>query len=164
VRFPTGDEKNLLGSGAWGVKPALVLSWGLGHFSPHVNIAYQWNGKSTLAGDITTGRKEDLPNQFLYAAGADIGVTKNLTLVFDVLGQRLVNAPRLSQQTFTAANGQTFDQVTFAHGDLNITDGSVGLKVSAGGSLLLDLNVLFKLDNGGMRAKVAPLVALEYSF
>jgi hypothetical protein len=164
VRFPTGDEKNLLGSGAWGVKPTIVLSWGLGRFSPHVNVAYQWNGKSTLAGDLTTGRKEDLPNQFLYAGGAEIGVTKHLTLVFDVLGQRLVNAPRLEQQTFTAANGQTFDQVGFGHGDLNITDASVGMKLSAGGSLLLDVNVLFKLDNGGMRAKVAPLVALEYSF
>jgi hypothetical protein len=70
----------------------------------------------------------------------------------------------LERQTFTAANGQTFDQVGFGRGDLNITDASVGMKVSAGGSLLLDVNVLFKLDNGGMRAKVAPLVALEYSF
>jgi hypothetical protein len=70
----------------------------------------------------------------------------------------------LNTQTFTAANGQTFDQVGFTRGDLNITDGSVGVKVSAGGSLLLDINVLFKLNNDGMRAKVAPLVALEYSF
>jgi hypothetical protein len=164
VRFPTGDEENLLGSGAWGVKPALVLSWGLGRFSPHLNVAYQWNGKSTLAGDITTGGKADLPNQFLYAGGADIGVGKHVTFVLDVLGQRVVDAPRLNTQTFTAANGQTFDQVGFTRGDLNITDGSVGVKVSAGGSLLLDINVLFKLNNDGMRAKVAPLVALEYSF
>jgi hypothetical protein len=164
VRFPTGDEQDLLGSGAWGVRPALVLSWGLGHFSPHLNLGYQWNGKSLLAGDITTNRKEDLPNQFFFAGGLDVGVTKHLTLALDVLGQRVVDAPRLVKQTFTAANGQTFDQVGFERGSFNVTDASVGVKVSAGGSLLLDVNLLFKLDSAGLRAKFSPLVALEYSF
>jgi hypothetical protein len=164
VRFPTGDEEDLLGSGAWGVKPLIVVSWELGRFSPHLNVGYQWNGQSILGGDITTGRKADMPDQFLYAGGADIGVHKNLTLVLDVIGQKVVDAPRLVQETFTAADGSTYDQVGFERGSYYVNDLSVGLKVRAGGSLLLDVNVLIKLDDAGLRADYSPLVGFEYSF
>jgi len=164
VRFPTGDEEDLLGSGAWGVKPLIVVSWELGRFSPHLNVGYQWNGESVLGGDIATGRKADMPDQFLYAGGADIGVHKNFTLALDVIGQKVVDAPRLVQETFTAADGSTFDQVGFERGSYYVNDLSVGLKVRAGGSLLLDVNFLFKLDNAGLRADFSPLVGFEYSF
>jgi hypothetical protein len=164
VRFPTGDEEDLLGSGAWGVKPLVVLSWELGRFSPHVNVGYQWNGESVLGGDIATGVKQDMPDQFLYAGGADIGVHKNLTFVVDLIGQKVVDAPRLVQETFTAADGSTFAQVGFERGSYYVNDLAVGMKVSAGGSLLLDVNVLFRLDSAGLRTDISPLVGFEYSF
>jgi len=164
VRFPTGDEEDLLGSGAWGVKPLIVISWELGKFSPHVNVGYQWNGESILAGDITGGHKEDMPDQFLYAGGADIGVHKNLTFVVDVIGQKVVDAPRLVMETFTAADGSTFDQVGFERGSYYINDLSLGFKINAGGSLLLDVNLLIRLDSAGLRADFAPLVGFEYGF
>jgi hypothetical protein len=164
VRFPTGDEEDLLGSGAWGVKPLVVLSWELGRFSPHVNVGYQWNGESVLGGDIATGVKADMPDQFLYAGGADIGVHKNLTVVVDLIGQKVVDAPRLVRQTYTAADGSTFDQVGFERGSYYVNDLAVGAKISAGGSLLLDVNVLFRLDSAGLRTDISPLVGFEYSF
>jgi hypothetical protein len=164
VRFPTGDEKNLLGSGAWGLRPLMILSWGLGKVAPHVNLGYQWNGKSVLAGDVATGQKAELPDQFVYAGGVDIGVTKWATLALDVLGQRVVNSPRLVTQTFTAADGEKFPQIGFVNGSFNSDNASVGFKVNAGGSVLVDFNVLFKLDNGGLRDKVTPLLGFEYSF
>jgi hypothetical protein len=164
VRFPTGDEEDLLGSGAWGVKPLVVLSWALGHLSPHINVGYQWNGQSVLGGDIATGRKEDMPDQFLYAGGADIGVHKNLTLVVDLIGQKVVDAPRLVQETFSAADGSAFEQVSFERGSYYINDLAVGVKVGAGGSLLLDVNLLFRLDDAGLRTDISPLVGFEYSF
>jgi hypothetical protein len=164
VRFPTGDEEDLLGSGAWGVKPLIVISWELGRFSPHVNVGYQWNGESLLAGDIASGHKEDMPDQFLYAGGADIGVHKNFTFVVDVIGQKVVDAPRLVTETFTAADGRTFDQVGFERGSYYINDLSLGFKVNAGGSLLLDFNLLIRLDSAGLRTDFAPLVGFEYGF
>lgn len=164
VRFPTGDEEDLLGSGAWGVKPLIVLSWELGKFSPHLNVGYQWNGESILGGDINSGQKEDMPDQFLYAGGFDVGVHKNLTLVVDLIGQKVVDAPRLVMETFTAIDGSTFDQVGFERGSYYVNDLSVGLKVRAGGSLLLDVNLLVRLDSAGLRADFAPLVGFEYSF
>lgn len=164
VRFPTGDEEDLLGSGAWGVKPLIVLSWSLGRFSPHINVGYQWNGESVLAGDIADGRKADMPDQFLYAGGADIGVHKNVTLVVDLIGQKVVDAPRLVKDTFVAADGTELDQVGFERGSYYVNDLSLGMKVNAGGSLLLDINLLIRLDDAGLRADFSPLVGFEYSF
>lgn len=40
VRFPSGNEDDLLGSGAWGVKPFLVASFSYKRVSPHVNLGY----------------------------------------------------------------------------------------------------------------------------
>jgi hypothetical protein len=166
VRFPTGDEEDLIGSGAWGVRPFAILSVSQKVLSPHLNVGYQWNGKSVLAGNVVTGEKKSLPNQILYDAGVDIGVTTKITLALDVLGRRVFNSPRLQTETFHALQGGlTFPGLHFIQdADFNVTSGAAGVKVNAGGKLLLDFNVLFKLDDSGLRDKVTPLVGFEYSF
>ena len=164
-RLPTGDEEDLLGLGAFGVKPFAVVSFSRGRVAPHLNVAYLWNGESVLAGDVATGaRKEDLPDQVQYAVGADVGVTSRLTLAFDFLGTYVIDSPRLVGLTFTAANGQTFPQIGFVNESYNLASGAAGLKFNPVGRLLIDFNVLFKLDNAGLRDKVTPLFGIEYAF
>ncbi len=165
VRLPTGDEEDLLGSGAAGVKPFLVFSTAFARVSPHANVGYQWNGKSVLAGNIVTGEKKALPDNLIWAAGLDIGVGSKVTLALDVLGRRVIDSPRLTTRTFTALQGgSTFPDIRFVTESFNITNGSVGIKLNAGGKVLVDLNVLFKLDDAGLRDKVTPLFGLEYTF
>jgi len=164
LRLPTGDKENFLGLGAAGVKPFAVLSISKGKFVPHLNVAYLWNGKSVLAGNVATGQKEDLPDQVSYAVGADIGVSKKLTVAFDLLGQHVIDSPRLVTQTFKAANGQTFPQIGFETASYDLANGAVGIKVNPTGRLLLDFNVVFKLNDAGLRDKLIPLVGIEYAF
>ena len=172
ARFPTGDEQNLLGLGAFGVKPFAVLSFSQGRLSPHVNVAYLWNGKSVLAGNPATGTKDDLPNQVQYAVGLDVGVTKRLTLAFDFMGTYVIDSPRMVQEVFTAANGEVFNtangeafnQIGFVKDSYTLANGAAGLKFNPVGRLLVDVNVLFKLDSAGLRDKVTPLVGIEYAF
>jgi hypothetical protein len=164
VRFPTGDEENLLGSGAYGLKPFFVLSYANPTVSPHINLAYQWNGSSVLAGDVEAGVKEDLPDQFLYAFGAEFGLAHAVTLVVDILGQRVIDAPRIQFSDFTAADGTTFTNLTVQEQSFNLVNGAVGVKVNLVSSLLLDFNVLFALDDAGLRDKVTPLIGFEYTF
>jgi hypothetical protein len=164
VRVPTGDEENFLGLGATGVKPFLVASLSQGRVAPHVNVAYLWNGKSVLAGDVETGEKADLPDQVTYAVGVDVGATRRLTLAFDFLGTYVIDSPRLIQEVFTAANGQPFPQIGFVTESYNMANGSAGLKFNPVGQLLIDVNVLFKLDSAGLRDNVTPLVGLEWAF
>jgi hypothetical protein len=164
ARIPTGDEEDLLGLGAFGLKPFAVLSFSQGRVAPHLNLAYMWNGESVLAGDVATGTKEDLPDQVQYAVGADIGVSKRLTLAFDFLGTYVIDSPRLVRGTFTAANGQAFPQIGFVTESYNLASGAAGLKFNPFGRLLIDFNVLFKLDSAGLRDDITPLFGIEYAF
>jgi hypothetical protein len=164
ARFPTGDANNFLGSGAWGLSGAVIGSWAVGKASPHVDVAYHWNGNSVLAGDVKTGTKASLPDQLSYTAGVDVGLSQTFTLAIDFLGQRIINSSRLVPTTFVAANGQSFDNIAFTTGSFSMDNLALGGKVNLGGRLLLDGSIIVKLDNPGLRDRVSQLIGFEYSF
>ncbi len=165
LRLPTGDEMDLLGVGGPGFAPFFIASFNLGKVTPHVNLAYEWNGDSVLAGNPATGETGSLPNQFIYTLGVDFGVTETLTLVFDILGRTVFDATRLGIGTFMALDGtSTFDDLKFKKGNFNVADAALGLKFGAYEDLLIDFSVVFKLNDNGMRATVSPLLGVEYSF
>jgi hypothetical protein len=166
LRMPTGDEQDLLGSGAWGVRPFAAASWQFGKFSPHLNLGYQWNGDSVLAGDISTGTKGNLPDEFVYAGGFDLGVTRRLTLAADLVGRYLIDASRVSTTTFRGLDdaGTTFPDIRFDQASYNQASVALGMKINPVGKLLVVFNVLLKVDDHGLRDKAAPLIALDYTF
>jgi hypothetical protein len=94
----------------------------------------------------------------------DVGVSKRLTLAFDFLGTYVVDSPRLVREVFTAADGEAFPQIGFVTDSYTLSNGSAGLKFNPVGRLLVDFNVLFKLDSAGLRDKVTPLLGIEYAF
>jgi len=165
VRLPTGDEMDLLGTGTAGLQPFAVWSAAYGKFSPHVNAGYQWNGSSVLAGDPATGASQDFPEQVTYVAGADLSVNSRLTVAFDVLGRYVLDSKRLVRDEFQALDGKsTFPNIVFTTDSFNLLSGAAGVKVNVLGRLLLNANLLFKLDERGLRDKVTPLVGIEYAF
>lgn len=165
LRLPTGDEMNLLGTGATGIQPFVILSTTFQRIAPHLNVSYQWNGSSVLAGNPNTGESADFPDVVGYSLGADIAANDHLTLAFDVLGRYLIDAQRITQETFHALDGRsTFRNIAFSQGSFNTLSGAVGLKVNVINRLLLDANLLFALDRHGVRDKVTPLIGFEYSF
>lgn len=165
VRLPTGDEMNLLGSGAPGLQPFAIWSATYQAVSPHANVGYRWNGSSVLAGNPATGESGDFPDQVGYAVGADLAVNPRITLAFDVLGRYVIDAERVRLEEFHGLDGRsTFPNMVFARDSYNALSGSIGLKGNVFGRLLLDVNLLFALDDNGLRDKVTPLVGLEYSF
>ncbi len=184
VRTPTGSAREFLGSGAVGVHPFVAVS-GRRRFSPHVNLGFGWNGESILAGNITgttvgedaagnttitkgPAIKENLPKQLTYALGADAGVTKQLTLSFDYLGQTLFSAPRAFQTTTVTQNipggtgALTLPTVSGGTDTIGLNNGAVGLKYNLFGKLLIIGDILFRLDNKGLRQDITPLIALSY--
>jgi hypothetical protein len=168
-RAPTGDEANLLGAGAAGVKPFIAVSHSYKRAAPHLNLGYQWNGNSILAGDVATGAKGNLPDQLLYTAGVDIGVVPRLTVAFDILGQRVMNSPELvmTSEPFSAGTGTpvTLSNIHFTEStNFNVANGAVGFKLNVAERLLFGFNVLFKMNDAGLRDKVTPLFGFEYSF
>jgi len=193
LRVPTGDALNYLGAGAVGVK--VFGAWSRnGRIAPHVNAGYEWNGSSYLAGNITptsvngttpAPTKDNLPAQFLYSAGAEVGVFKRLSLAFDYLGNYYINAPRIAPSTLqelpacsvppppgqtglsacnsfqaTGAVDPIFQQTK---GSFNTSNAGVGLRFRPFGKFLLTGNVVIKLDDPGLRAKFIPLAGISFS-
>ncbi len=166
LRMPTGDEEDLLGSGAWGARPFAAASLQLGPVSPHLNLGYQWNGKSLLAGNIMTGETQDLADEVVYAAGADVAVSRRLTLCADLVGRYVRNSSRVATTTFVGldAAGTTFPDIRFEQASYNQSSLALGFKANPAGRLLVVFNLLLKLDDHGLRDKATPLLALDYTF
>lgn len=119
VRFPTGDEFNLLGTGAYGFRPYVVFSR-LGRITPHVNLGYQWNGFSALyvrscffglSNDPTNCAERanlptaKLPGSIDYSAGVDVGIVRRVTAIADFIGQYYFNAPRVTKPVSASSAG-----------------------------------------------------------
>ncbi len=168
IRLPSGDAENFLGSGTFGVKPFMAFTYS-GRVSPHFNIGYQANGNTELV-VTSAGNKGGLPNRLIYSGGADWRLTRRLTIAADVLAQRVFQAPEAkivpNFTPFPTTNpGFSIAQTTVSSsGTYNRTDGSIGLKLKPWGGLLLTGNLLVKLDQGGLRSRMAPLVGASYTF
>ena len=75
VTVPTGDEKNLLGTGETRFRGLFVASKKFGEVTPHVNVGYE---------EVTDS--DELDNM-TYAVGFDWRVAMPLTVAADVLGR-----------------------------------------------------------------------------
>jgi Putative MetA-pathway of phenol degradation len=167
VRFPSGDEEDLLGSGAWGVRPFAVLSFSYKGLSPHLNLGYQWNGRSILAGDVATQVKGDLPDRIMFAGGVDSAISQRLSIALDFLADRVRNSPQLeiTPLTVTGPLGSgVFQDLAFLSTSYWISNGSAGLKFALREGLLLNFNVRFNIGGQGLADRATPLVGLEYAF
>jgi hypothetical protein len=82
-----------------------------------------------------------------------------------MLGTYVIDAQRLQAETFHALDGRsTFPNIGFARDSFNALSGSIGAKADLIQRLLLHINLLFKVDEHGLRDKVTPLIGFEYTF
>ena len=163
VHFPTGNEKNFMGSGAWGGRPFVTFSYD-GRISPHGTFGYQRNSASILAGDITTNSKAHLPDIVTYSAGVDAGLTHRLSASLDYIGQSLIDGRKITATSFTDFAGTPHADVTTSTNTINQSYVSLGAKVNPAGKLLVIANVLFQTNQAGLHAKPVPLIGLSYTF
>ncbi|MGH8101076.1 MAG: hypothetical protein ACREIW_07245, partial [Chthoniobacterales bacterium] len=85
------------------------------------------------------------------------------------LGQELINAPRVATTNYTspgplAATGQVGTFPTIAPGGnhtYNQSDSAFGAKINLVDRLLLTGNVIVALNEGGLRQRLTPLIALS---
>ena len=165
VRVPSGEERDLLGTGATQVKGFLIGSAHLGAFSPHVSGGYTWSS-----------RNRPIPDEIDYTAGFDWALGPRLTFIVDALGRTLRKSQVLREvdTTFEYNVNPSTDpvdlrstrlkQLVATQQDATSFLGSVGFKINPVGNLLITVNGLFSLNNRGLQARFAPLIGLDYSF
>jgi len=173
IRLPTGDEENLLGTGATQVKIAAIGSVSAGRLSPHMNIGYTFsNGGNTWM---------NMTDEFNYAAGIDVPVHPKVTVAADLFGRTLRDFGRLRlvddrflYQVATPVPGgspslgpvQEFvaPQFQAQAGNLNLAYVALGGKVNPWGNLLLSAHVLIPVSNSGLRARPIPVIGMDVAF
>jgi hypothetical protein len=163
VRLPTGDDENLLGTGATQATITLIGSSTNGRFSPHFNVGYTASSSGDLVG---------IPDEFGYRVGTELLTSPRVTLSADVIGRTLLDAGRLEWQDTTfnfmdAANNPgsaVFRELSSTDKSLNLTSLAVGGKFNVAGNLLINANVLFSLTSRGLTSRVTPVIGADYSF
>lgn len=155
ARFPTGDEKDFLGSGEFALRVLGIASARYGNFSPHLNAGYLYrSGKSLTDAVLTT-------------AGFDQLMASWATLAVDVIGQWQANKSQLSLPglvTFTSPSRRQVRPTNLPTRPDNILDGSLGFKFLTKSGVTLITNALIPLNSGGMRGNVVWTAGAEYNF
>ncbi len=151
VRLPTGDEQNLLGTGAASYRFIGIGSLEQGRTALHANASF-------LRGGISP--------EWSAAGAASIAVHPRVTLSGEVLS-RHVSA--LHETTLVAAPHPSISGVD----TLRLTAGSAattlaaavaGLKWNVTDTLVLGGHVSFALARRGLTAPLTPTIGLEYAF
>jgi hypothetical protein len=155
VRFPTGSEMNLLGSGAFAARGLAILSARFGSFSPHANVGYLYRG-----GEFET-------DAVLGALGFDHLLAPWATLAVDVISQLQVGESPLvvpGPVEIEAPYHRTIIPTVIPDRRDDVVDGSLGVKLTAAPGLTIVGNGEWPLNRGGLRADLIWTVGLEYNF
>ena len=174
VRLPTGDADQLLSAGPQ-TKVFVAGSSGTERFAQHVNIGYTVAAGELPAVQTASGvvpGEHAVPDEFNYVGGVEFVASPRLTLIGDVLGRTLRGLSRLQLATrafeATQPDGarQTFEFSELAprSGHVTVLLGAVGAKYNVFGNLLLSANVLFPLNDTGLRTKLGTSVGIDYAF
>jgi hypothetical protein len=122
VRFPTGREQDLLGTGVAQIKAYLIASAHLGPFSPHLNAGYTWaihrclglsdQPPAPIAGEppapspreACRTNHEGLSDEIDYTAGFDLALGSRVTFAADAIGRtfRSTHIIEVANTPFTA--------------------------------------------------------------
>ena len=171
VRVPSGDSKDLLGTGAASATLTLIGSTSRGRFGPHFNVGLAATGSSDVA---------DLSNEFNYRVGTEFVASPKVTLSADLVGRSLIDAAGLgltdvvhNYRTDTGVAGSTTLKEYapkvpsgggVLDGALNLFSIAVGGKLNLRSNLLINANVLVALNKSGLTARITPVVGLDYTF
>ena len=154
-RFPTGDAKNLLGSGAFSGRGELIASATFDKWSPHANVGYVL-------------RDGDLENNSLLAnIGFDQLVASNVTMGFDLLSDWQLGASKLvipAPVQYQAPYPHEQSVSNIPNQKDNFASASVGFKFTTQRGIVIVTNALFPLRNSGLQPSVVWSGGLEYTF
>lgn len=165
LRTPTGDDENLLGTGATQAKFLLIGSTEQRMFAPHFNIGYTFSSDS--GNDFF-----NVTDEFNYVFGSEFVVHPKVTIAADVVGRQFRDSGKLVEtaKTFNFRNqagvpgSATFNEFAQESGSLNNVIGALGAKFNPAPNFLISVNVLFPFTDAGIRSNIVPVIGFDYSF
>jgi hypothetical protein len=170
LRLPTGSEDDLRGLGFARTKISAVVSAHAPRFAAHANVGYEfWADQLSFASDLLEETFVETKGMIEVNAVAEVAVTPRLTANFDVLVQQIRGAGKLGMGTLTLSPFPGFPGLT-AQSLVGLDEGltkytvAPGIRWNVGSNALLNAHVLFNVRNDGLRAKITPVIGLDYTF
>jgi hypothetical protein len=164
MRFPTGDTDNLRGLGITRTLVTFIASGGQGRFRPHVNGGFEyWSKGVAVTSDSTQSGTVTARHQVEYDAGLEFEAAPKFTLLLDLLGGKILGGGKVGFQTDPLAPAGT----TLSQSAVSLPEGirrlelAPGMKVNLKGKLLLSLNALIALQDGGLHARITPMAGID---
>ncbi len=155
IRLPTGDEENLLGTGASQIRAMALYSAQLGSFSPHLNVGY-------------AARNGELQRDAVVVQTAfDNFLTEWATLAVGVEGELKVGTnPFELPESINLQNPfvRQFPATNIPNIDGNILRASLGGKFTVRGGTVLVINGIFPLKDVGLQPDFIWTVGLDFPF
>ena len=151
LRLPTGREEDLLGTGEPAIRLLAIGSMEGTRASAHVNGGYSWGGISREA---------------TYSAALTVAASERFTLVGEFLGRWVEALGSIGQITAPHPRVSGVDTIRLLPTETGLITGMAvaGFKWNVGGRWLVNANVLMPVTNRGLRARVVPAFAVDYSF
>jgi hypothetical protein len=155
VRFPTGDENNLLGAGSTSIRALGIVGAQYGTFSVHANTGY-------------IARTSELQNDaVLFTAGFDQLVNERTTVAFSLLSEAAVGdspftlpSPIDLEYPFV----RSIQATSIPERSPDRMDASLGVKFSVRGGTVLVLNGTAPLKKAGLQPDYIWNAGVEISF
>ncbi len=160
VRFPTGKEEDLLGSGEYAARSVGIVSARYGNFTPHANVGYLY-------------QRGDFQNDaFLATVGFDQLLGGGATFAADVISAWQVGEAKLVQALPVVLNtpvGPATSARIILPSNIperrdDVVTGSFGFKFTAPSGVTVVTNALIPIHRGFLQPDVAWTAGLEYSF
>jgi hypothetical protein len=151
VRFPTGNEENLLGGGELIFTPRVVASFEYDRVAVHGEAGYAAGG---------------LAKEVVYGGAVTVAATPRITLIFETIGRTLDSGGRLVEVTEphpTLSGVQTI-RLTGTLEPVNRLAVVGGVRWNVAARALLSVNVLRSVTSAGLNAPWVGTVAFDYSF
>jgi hypothetical protein len=151
LRLPTGSREDLLGSGRTQARFIGIGSYEEGHLSVNANAGYAVGGAS---------------REVSWRMASTFAASSRVTIVGEVLGQKLSELSYVQDvyQPHPLMPGvETMRWLTAERGIVT-TLLVAGAKWNVARSWLLNTNMLIRVTDSGLRARVTPAVSLDYDF
>lgn len=151
IRLPTGDQKNLLGTGSASYRFIGIGSLEQGRLALHGNASF-------LRGGISP--------EWSAAGAASVAAHPRVTISGEVLTRHVSSLHdfALSAAPHPTIIGVDTLRLTAGTAATTLASGVAGLKWNVTGTLVVGTHVSFPLAKRGLTAPITPSVGLEYAF
>lgn len=152
LRLPTGRAANLLGTGRVGYRAHAIGTWARGPVEVSGNGGAGFGGAS---------------DEMFWSGAATWAAPPRVTLVSELFGRRLADlhlyAP-VYQPHSIVSGVDTMRWLPAENSSVHVAYALGGMKWNVAETLLVGANVLVRLTDAGLRARVTPSLTIEYDF